>query len=867
MTKFYATTNPDISKRELQNLKLCRKIAAEGMVLLENNGVLPMKIKGEKIALFGNGARHTVSGGTGSGDVNARSIITVEQGLEHAGAIITTKAWLDRYDQVSIKAKAEFMEEMRAKYLDSPELAFWAMFKYRNPLTVPIEADDLMECDTAVYVLARNSGEGSDRRNVPGDYQLHQDEMDALALLSRHYQHLVVILNVGGVIDTTFLRKQPGIDAVLLMSQAGSAGGDALSDVLCGAVTPCGHLTTTWAENYEDYPSADTFGHRNGNVDDEYYTEGIYVGYRWFDAFGKTPAYPFGYGRSYTSFSMQIIGTELEEDRIIVSVQVTNTGKHYQGREVVQIYTSAPEGVLDKPYQALAGYAKTKNLRPGESEDLKLTFPIIRMASYDEARAAWILEKGDYIIRVGTHSRETKAVCVIRSGKEIICQKLTNVLPLDCEMECVKPERENYYSYDTERAEIESAQVLILDELNTEGGDSEVIVATSSEEKTFLTMDDMLSGRCSAEELAGQLTADELAALCTGTARGGLEESSTIGAASISCPGAAGETTSLMLEDRNIRNMILADGPAGLRLAPSYVVDSNGRIIKQEPALGGDVIALLGNEEHTVVPEDAVTHYQYCTAIPIATLLAQTWDLEAIQEIGNVVGTEMEELGITLWLAPGMNIQRNPLCGRNFEYYSEDPLVSGLCAAADTIGVQSHPGTGTTIKHFACNNQEDNRAYTISHVTERTLREIYLRGFEIAVHLAQPMSIMTSYNMINGTHTANSIDLLTNIARKEWGFIGIFMTDWGTTAEAQPDLEGKLPKYGCSNAAACIKAGNDLIMPGSQEDVDEILRSVGATEGTVECPLALDELRACAARILRILAQCNAYEGSRPYGK
>lgn len=286
-------------------------------------------------------------------------------------------------------------------------------------------------------------------------------------------------------------------------------------------------------------------------------------------------------------------------------------------------------------------------------------------------------------------------------------------------------------------------------------------------------------------------------------------------------------------------------------------------MVKQEPALGGDVITMLGDGKEVEAPEDAVTHYQYCTAIPIATLLAQTWDLDAVRMAGDIVGSEMEEFGITLWLAPGMNIQRNPLCGRNFEYYSEDPLVSGLCAAADTLGVQSHKGVGTTIKHFACNNQEDNRAYNISHVTERALREIYLRGFEIAVKQAQPLSIMSSYNMINGVHAANSEELLTKIARQEWGFAGIFMTDWGTTASPKPDLEGRMPKYGCASAAACIRAGNDLIMPGSQEDVDEILASVGASEGEVKCPITLGELRACAVRILKVLAKSNAYDRNR----
>ncbi len=268
--------------------------------------------------------------------------------------------------------------------------------------------------------------------------------------------------------------------------------------------------------------------------------------------------------------------------------------------------------------------------------------------------------------------------------------------------------------------------------------------------------------------------------------------------------------------------------------------------------------------DNPVIPDDAVSYYQYCTAIPIATLLAQTWDPEAIAEAGDIVGEKMNELGVTLWLAPGMNIHRNPLCGRNFEYYSEDPYISGVCAAADTLGVQTHPGIGTVIKHFAFNNQEDNRMHVNAHVGKRAAREIYLKGFEIAVRYAQPMSIMSSYNLINGTHTANSSDLLTAIACDEWGFEGFVMTDWGTTGGMEMN-PGNICKYGVSNAAACIKAGNDLTMPGSQEDVDEIIRSVGAEEGSVICPISLGDLQACAKRILKIILQSSAYENSVPY--
>ena len=355
-----------------------------------------------------------------------------------------------------------------------------------------------------------------------------------------------------------------------------------------------------------------------------------------------------------------------------------------------------------------------------------------------------------------------------------------------------------------------------------------------------ITLEDVVSGKATLDELTAQLTIHELAALAVGAERGGLGSVSTVGAASGSVPGAAGDTTMEMADSRGITNLVLADGPAGLRLSKSFVTDGQGNVI---PGLGessfGNLFEMLGVPS-AVRPDGAVDHYQYCTAIPIATMLAQTWDAAAIEQAGDIVGGEMEELGVDLWLAPGMNIHRNPLCGRNFEYYSEDPLLSGFCAAADTRGVQRHPGRGTTIKHFALNNQEDNRTHNNSHCSERALREIYLKGFEIAVKEAQPLALMTSYNLLNGIHTANHKELLTDILRCEWGFRGLVMTDWGTTTP------GEGFKYGSSDAAACVKAGNDLTMPGSQQDVDAVVNAVGKA-------LTLSELQACARRVLELV--------------
>ena len=851
MAKFYAAKSPEISHRETRNLERTRRIAADGMVLLENNGVLPLKADGRALAVFGSGVRHMVKGGTGSGDVNSRTVIDVERGLEEARFTIGTKPWLDRYDDACQAWMAEYMAQFGAVLKEEGWVGvhFALENPYRDPDVPEITVGDIAGTDRhcAVYVIARTSGEGSDRKLAAGDYLLSEREIENLKTLTAAYEHTVVVLNVGGVIDTKFLRTQKGIDAILLMSQAGCAGGAALADVLTGKVVPSGHLTATWAENYADYPCAETFSYQNGDLDDEYYREDIYVGYRYFDSFGVAPAYPFGFGRSYTDFSITARKVELRKNCVKVTAAVKNTGTVYAGRETVQVYVSQPQGKMEKPYQVLAGYAKTGTLVPGAQETMTVTFPLASLASYDEEQAAYVLEHGIYYVRVGSHSRDTHIAAALRLDETVITQQLANRLTPDCTLDLLHTSPDNFYSYPDEAAEKAAAPCLeiiaaaIPTETAVYAQDAQPL---QTDRQASVTMGDVLAGAASLDDLTAQLTVAELAELCVGTARDGFGSTSTIGAASTACPGAAGDTTSILLESRGVPNLVLADGPAGLRLSKMFVTDGSDTVI---PGLGdsamGNLPELLGMAPPER-PADAVDYYQYCTAIPIATMLAQTWDPAAIEAAGDIVGGEMEEFGVTLWLAPGMNIQRNPLCGRNFEYYSEDPLVSSICAAADTHGVQRHPGCGTTIKHFALNNQEDNRAYCNSHCTERALREIYLKGFEIAVKTAKPLSLMTSYNLVNGLHAANHKELLTDVLRAEWGFDGVVMTDWGTTGDGGIS-SGMGLKYGPSSPVLCIKAGNDLIMPGSQEDLDAIVNAVGVD-------LTLAELQACAKRVLAL---------------
>lgn len=848
MAQIYAAKSQAITSQEIAHMELVRKLAGECVVLLENDGTLPLAHPGT-IALFGTGARQTVKGGTGSGDVNSRTVVSIEQGLTEAGFTVSTKDWLDRYDahwkQTKEKHNAWIKAEAEKKGLPPIAVAFDHPLKSIPP--VPITAEDIAmsHTDTALYVLSRNSGEGADRFCKAGDYLLSPEEEENLRQLSEHIRKVIVVLNTGGIIDISAVKQTPGVSAIVQMAQLGNIGGHVLADVLLGKVNPSGKLTDTWAKDYNDYPSSRTFSHNNGDVHDDDYTDGIYVGYRYFDTFRVEPVYPFGYGLSYTDFSIETKNIAAQGGQISLDVEVANTGTQYSGKEVVQLYVSVPKGELDQPYQRLAVFGKTQELKPGKSQLLTLDFALEDIASYSEKEAAWILERGDYILRVGSSSRNTVPVGLLRLDETVKTLCVKNILPLDHPVDEIVPpdspateEKLPVFPVDTDT---------LQKKITHYHGERQEL--SSGTPKT-LTMADIRSGVCTVEDLTAQLSVKEMAELCVGTMRA-EKDLSIVGGASYTVPGAAGDTSGILKESRGVQGLILADGPAGLRLQPHFRADMDGRILP-----GGDVLGDIVTpfEENA----DAEDYYQYCTAIPIGWAIAQSWNVELAERLGDMVGEEMEQFHVDLWLAPALNIHRNPLCGRNFEYYSEDPLVSGKIAAAITRGVQHHPGKGTTIKHFAANNQEDNRYFVNVHIRERALREIYLKGFEIAVREASPLSIMTSYNLINGVHAANSRDLLQAVARDEWGFDGLAMTDWFATQDV-PMLTGKFGhKYPISAPVGCIYASNDVQMPGCQENVEDIIKAVTTGESVDGWQITLADLQFNAANVIRTAVRCAA---------
>lgn len=861
MNKYYGRKPGVITKQEKEHTELARDIAARGMVLLENNGILPLK-DDTSVALYGYGARHTVFCGLGAASFTSREEVSIEEGLERAGITVTSKNYLERYSALIQAEEDAYYSIMREAAKDA--LINGVLKMYEEPL-VPaaqpiITEEDIRDAaaDIAIYVISRVAGEDADRKMTKGDYLLSDEECRNLRILSDNYKNLIVLLNVGGPMDTSFIRSLPNLGALLMVGQAAGVTGLAVADVLTGIVTPEGKLVDTWAEKYDDYPNAETFAAMNGNLDDEFYSEGIYVGYRYFDTFGVIPAYRFGYGLSYTDFSICTENVQKEGENLLVEAEVTNTGDLYVGREVVQVYVSAPCGELEKPYQELKGFTKTDLLNPGEKQKIQINISLRSLACYSEKMASWILEPGDYLIRVGNSSGNTYVAAVVKVEETIICEKCRNLCLPDCEFEELSREGiqlDFNSSINTVYIKVEDIPC-IYNEYRDPLWENEgsVLIESTNQDAELLQLQDVLDGRISLDAFTGSLTIEEMSYLCVGNA-GEKDEASIIcsggGSSNIDAivsmaPGTCDSTREL-IESRGIPNMHMSDGGSGLRMLPQYEVDPDGNLLTDGILSVRNVDKILGKDYINDRVNNTV-YEQYTTGLPMATMLAQTWDTQLCGKCGEIIAKEMQTFHVELWLAPSMNIHRNPLCGRNFEYYSEDPLVTGECATAVINALQSFRCVGVTMKHFACNNQEDNRHGTNAHVSERTLREIYLKGYEIAVRNAHPAAIMSSYNLINGIHSANHYELLTLLARDEWGFDGMVMTDWGTTSQEGNDKR----KYKASTCAGCIRAGNDLIMPGSHSDVRNLYASVKAGEVTIS------ELRLCAKRILKTMIRLEA---------
>ena len=902
------TTSEEISEREQRHRILAREAAEESIVLLKNDGVLPLPT-GIPVALFGAGAGLTIKGGTGSGDVNVRHSVSIYDGFTLARVRVTSKDWIEDYEERYELARQAWKKQILDECGGSTDgqLFFdtYTSHAFEMPEGRPIEDTDVQDAKTAVYVISRVAGEGSDRHLEKGDYYLTDHELEDLRVLATLVEKIVIVINAGAPIDLTVLEAMPEVKAILFMGQAGEEGGNACARILLGFVNPSAKLTATWAKHYMDYPGAMDFSDVRAQLDEDNvfdrdallarsrYEEGIYVGYRYFDSFGVTPRYHFGHGLSYTSFVLTAEAPRAAADGLYIPVTVENTGNPYAGKEVVQVYAACPQPVaisgedgvkaaasvktaetlvedagnggagVEASAQAkveakrLVAFRKTRLLAPGEQETMTLHVDGRALASfrtdYDAAHGAWVIEAGHYAIFVGSSSEESRLQ--LAGVVEVAAEKVLEIVPHICPVkdadfhECAAPveslRRKTQAWSDTWATMKQAAQqgkriAGLCGKLGWTQALGETVWAPG-EEPVFRNAQDDLDRM--AHAIASALEVKDLIPLLMGEFD---MHASALGSAGQRVPGTAGETSRSLEELLHVPGISMADGPAGLRLSRSYLVE---RATGEKLSTG--IEANLENgffASEPAEPEKYERWYQFTTAWPVGTNLAQTWNEELLGAVGRATGIEMEEFHVAWWLAPGMNIHRNPLNGRNFEYYSEDPLLSGKMAAAITKGVQALPGVGTTVKHYACNNQENNRMGVDAVVSERALREIYLRGFEIAIKESQPMCIMTSYNEINGVHSANNADLCTEIARREWHFQGVIMTDWATTLD-----------FGGADAAGCVAAGNDLIMPGTTSDRENI------EQAYAEGRLSEADIRSCAERVLNSVLRTNGYADATSY--
>lgn len=790
---------------EQEHISRIRPLLSECCVLLRKSGQFPLEKPG-KLALYGNGARRTIKGGTGSGEVNSRFFVTAEMGLEEAGFQIVSKEWLQSYDELYEARKKEFTDRAAKKMLKNPLAGLMEMLgasvpepEYAFPLDFSAEA--------AVYVLSRISGEGTDRKFEKGDICLTDSERRDIALLAERYERFMLVINAGGPVDISELSC---VQDVLVLSQLGIETGAALADILLGKENPSGKLATTWTAA-KDYPAVGSFGEEEEN----WYREGVFVGYRYFDSVSKTADYPFGFGLSYTEFSISDPVCAVHIETVTVTARVRNTGSR-AGKEVVQLYVSPPEGSFPKPYQSLAAFVKTGKLEPGEEESVTLSFRLPEIASYREDAAQYVLEKGRYILRIGSSSVHTTACAAVELTETVVTRQVKNVLG-----------EAGFTDWTPEQMRASDPSEGALPSLLLDAGN--IPSETVSYDRKFPI-----------SEEAKRLSKETLLRMNVGSFSSGGGFQTVIGGAGKSVAGAAGES---------YNGLVMADGPAGLRLSRRYIKTEKGPkgIGLSIPeslmaAVPPAALKLMKKMSDLSEKRGGTVYEQNATAIPVGTAIAQSWNVRLAETMGDIVGDEMERFHVHLWLAPALNIHRDIRCGRNFEYFSEDPLISGKMAAAITRGVQSHKGCGVTIKHYAANNQELRRYSNDSRVSERAMREIYLRGFEIAIRECAPMALMTSYNLLNGTHTSEHIGLLRDILRKEWGYEGIVMTDWLISQEAM----SKGSRHAAPQAWKIAYAGGDLVMPGSAADYENLKAALEDDR------LSRAQLEINATRLLRV---------------
>lgn len=769
---------------------LARRVAAEGSVLLRNeDGVLPLR-KGQRVSIFGRTQFEHYKSGTGSGGmVNAPYVTNITDSLKEDGTV-----------QVNETLETQYREWLKDHPFDVGE--GWAMEPWNQEemsVTEETAKQAAENSDLAIVVIGRTAGEDKDNSATEGSYLLTSAEEEILRNVCNAFDRTIVVLNVGNIMDMKWVdRYQP--QAVLYVWQGGQEGGRACADVLTGKVNPSGKLSDTIAEDIADYPSTENFGDPVEN----FYAEDIYVGYRYFETFAKDKVkYPFGFGLSYTNFQTESFDLAVQGTQVTAIVKVTNVGG-VPGRETMQLYLEAPQGKLGKPLRQLAAYAKTENLKPGENEELILKADLTEFASYDDSgvtghKSCYVLEAGDYIFYAGTDVRSAKAVGKATLSELRVIRTATEALAPVQAFKRMKP----YFFEESGHAAVnwEDVPLRTIDL-------AERILRERPTEREYAgdhgwKLSDVKDGKITLEQFLTQLSDEDL--ICMTRGEGMCSPKVTPGTAA----AFGGVTESL--EKFGIPIACCSDGPSGIRM-------------------------------------DCGT---MAYALPNGTLLACIFDPELVEELYELEGMELRKNKIDTLLGPGINIHRNPLNGRNFEYFSEDPYLTGTMASAQLKGMAKYGVTGT-IKHFACNNQEFKRHDSNAIVSERAIREIYLKGFEIAVKQGGAYSIMSTYGPVNGLWTAGNYDLLTSILRKEWGYQGIVMTDWW----AKVNEEGG-PASG-NQTVPMVRAQNDIYMVVANAKANSA--GDNTAEGLADGRLTRAQLTRNAANICKFLLRSVAME-------
>lgn len=830
---------------EAHRQQLARQIVTESAVLLKNsNHCLPLGV--EPVSFFGRACYQPNLSGSGSGDAaRGREVLPLPEVWNEQGMRRAPSAHRFYTELLAGVSKPDPLAELLTSGVDlvASGIIYELFGRYNaqeNEINLPedIIRTAAAESDTAVYMLGRNTGGEECDRRLENDYYLLDSEKALLKQICTAFPKVILLLNTNGVVDLSWLEDYPAIQAVLFIGMPGEMGMYAVSDLLRGAETPSGKLAFTIAQRYEDYPTADTFSFNKDDPDSirEYkhygldaiangsightkspvtlYQEGIYLGYRYFDSFRKDVCYPFGYGLSYADFAVTPGKVSKEWYGVLVTVNIKNISSQYQGKETAQVYLSKPQDVMEQPYQEFVGCAKTAILAPGNSADVSVQIPWRMFASYDETVSAWVLPAGRYLLRVGTSSRDTWVAAVLIVEQEILYEKAHRALGLQAANEGRIGFLRPAGIQKDDSAELAQTPIFSITTTDIPAVTPKAARRIQDTAPCGSTLEAVRSGKMPMDMFLSQMSMEELAVLGTGFGSGlpfagmgaaapltiSYEDGTDIGANTH--PSGMLGYVSPALKKYGIPSASYKDGPAGVGLL----------------------------------------------AWPTGMLMACSFNMEILYQFGAACGTEADLQKVDSWLAPALNLHRNPLGGRNFEYFSEDPVLTGLCGAAICRGVKEHCKTTACPKHFAVNEQETYRRGSKklnydavdSILTERTARELYLLPFEMAVKSGGIRTLMTAFNKINGTFAAGSRDLCTTILRNEWGYDGVVVTDWG-------DMDIVV------DGADAVAAGNDVIMPGGPPVIDQILR------GYREMRVTREELLNAAGHLMNFVINTQAY--------